>query len=81
MGDSGLDLALGDLYLLLHQSLSWLKSVRGVFRRENMGSEVRSSDLERGSSFNVGLSPYLRPLSLLLLPHLVLFMPSRKSVP
>ena len=55
VGHSGLDLALGDLYPLLHQSLSWFKSVHSVFRRENMGSEVRSSDPERGSSSNVGV--------------------------
>ena len=54
VGNSGLDLVLGDLYPLLHQSLSWFKSVRGVFRRENIGSEVRLSDPERGSSSNVG---------------------------
>ena len=54
MSDNGLDLALGDLYLLLHQSLSWFKSVCGVFRRENMESKVRSSDLERDLSSSVG---------------------------
>ena len=53
VGHSGLGLALGDLYPLLHQSLSWFKSVCGVFRRENMGSEVRSGGPERGSSSNV----------------------------
>uniref|UniRef100_A0A7N2N652 Uncharacterized protein n=1 Tax=Quercus lobata TaxID=97700 RepID=A0A7N2N652_QUELO len=53
-GDSGLGLVLGDLYPLLHKSHVWFKSVRGVLRRENMGSEVRSSDLERSSSSNVG---------------------------
>ena len=53
VGHSGIDLALGDLYPLLHQSLSWFKSVHSVFRWENMGSEVRSSDPERGSSSNV----------------------------
>uniref|UniRef100_A0A7N2N732 Uncharacterized protein n=1 Tax=Quercus lobata TaxID=97700 RepID=A0A7N2N732_QUELO len=52
-GGSGLGLVLGDLYPLLHKSQVWFKFVRGVLRRENMGSEVRSSDLERGSSSNV----------------------------
>ena len=46
LGDSSLSLALGDLYLLLCQSLSWFESVQGVLRRESMSSEVRSSDLE-----------------------------------
>ena len=50
VGDSGLDLVLGDLYLLLQQSLSWFKSICGVLRREKMGSEVRASGQERGSS-------------------------------
>ena len=30
VGDSGLNLALGDLYPLLHRSLSWFKSIHGV---------------------------------------------------
>ena len=51
---SGLGLVLGDLYPLLHKSLAWFKSIRGDLRRENMGSKVRSGNLERGSSFNVG---------------------------
>ena len=50
VGDSGLGLAFSDLYPLLHQSLVWFKSVRGIFRREHMGSEVRSGDEERDSS-------------------------------
>ena len=54
MVGSGLGLVLGDLYPLLHKSLAWFKSVREDLRRENMGSEVRSGDLERGSSSNVG---------------------------
>ena len=41
IGDSGLGLALGDLYPLLYQSLAWFKSMRGVLRRENMGFEMR----------------------------------------
>ena len=45
---------LGDLYPLLYESLAWFKSVREVLRRESMGFEVRSSDLERGSSSSVG---------------------------
>ena len=40
IGDSGLNLVLGDLYPLLHQSLSWFKLVREVLRREDMGSEL-----------------------------------------
>ena len=40
VGDSDLNLVLGDLYPLLHQSLSWFKSVCGVLRRENMGLEL-----------------------------------------
>ena len=51
---SGLGLVLGDLYPLLHKSLAWFTSIRGDLRRENMGSEVRLGDLERGSSSNVG---------------------------
>ena len=54
ISDSGLGLVLGDLYPLLYQSLTWFKSVCGVLRREIIGSEVRSSDLERGSSSGVG---------------------------
>ena len=38
LGDSSLSLVLGDLYPLLCQSLDWFGSVRGVLRRENMGS-------------------------------------------
>ena len=53
-GGSGLGLVLGDLYPLLHKSQVWFKFVRGVLRRENMGFEERSGDLERGSSSNVG---------------------------
>ena len=48
--NSSLSLVLGDLYPLLCQSLDWFKSVRGVLRRENMGSKVRSSDLEANLS-------------------------------
>ena len=53
VGDSGLNLALGDLYPLLHQSLSWFKSVCGVLRREDMGLELGSSGQERVSSSGV----------------------------
>ena len=45
---------LGDLYPLLHKSQVWFKFVRGVLRRENIGSKVGLGDLERGSSSNVG---------------------------
>ena len=51
---SGLGLVLGDLYPLLYKSQVWFKSIREVLRRENMGFEVGSGDLERGSSSNVG---------------------------
>ena len=54
VGDSGLGLALGDLYPLLHQSLVWFKSMREVLRREEMGSEVRLGDKERDSSPDIG---------------------------
>ena len=37
VGDSGLSLALGDLYPLLHQSLVRFKSMRGVLRRKKWG--------------------------------------------
>ena len=50
LGDSSLSLVLGDLYLLLCQSLGWFELVRGVLRRENMSFEVRSSDLEANLS-------------------------------
>ena len=54
LGDSSLSLVLGDLYPLLCQFLDWFGSVRGVLRRENMGSEVRSSDLEASLSSSIG---------------------------
>ena len=50
----GLGLVLGDLYPLLYKSQVWFKSVREVLKREVMGSEVGSGDLERGASSNVG---------------------------
>lgn len=37
LGDSSLGLVLGNLYLLLCQSLAWFTFVRGVLRRESMG--------------------------------------------
>ena len=92
VGDSSLVLVLGDLHPLLSKSLTWSKSVRGDLRREHMGSEVRSSDVERGLSSSVGTaragvdvatsvpSSYLRPLTLLLLSYLVLSMLSKRSV-
>ena len=43
---SGLGLVLGDLYPLLYKSQVWFKSVREALRREIMGSELGSSDLE-----------------------------------
>ena len=54
LSGSGLGLVLGDLYPLLYKSQVWFKSVREVLRREVMGSEVGSGDLERGASSNVG---------------------------
>ena len=54
LGDISLGLVLGNLYPLLHQSLAWFKSVCRVLRRESIGSEVRSSDLETGSSSSAG---------------------------
>ena len=54
LSSGGLGLALGDLYPLLYKSQVWFKSVREVLRREVMGSEVGSGDLERGASSNIG---------------------------
>ena len=54
LGDSNLELALVSLYPLLRQSLDWFGIVRDVLRRERMGSEIRSSDLETGLSSNAG---------------------------
>lgn len=39
LGDSSLGLVLGNLYLLLCQSLAWFTFVRGVLRRESIGIE------------------------------------------
>ena len=50
----GLGLVLGDLYPLLYKSQVWFKSVREVLRREVMGFDVGSGDLERGASPNLG---------------------------
>ena len=60
VGDSGLNLALGDLYPLLHRSLSWFKSVHGVLRREIMGSKLGTSGQERGSSSGVAADGTIR---------------------
>ena len=54
LSGGGLGLVLGDLYPLLYKSQVWFKSIREVLRREVMGSEVGSGDLERGASSNVG---------------------------
>ena len=78
LGDSSLSLVLGDLYPLLCQSLDWFGSVREVLRRENMGSEVRSSDLETSRHLVpawmglrwIQLLPYLRLPFLPFLPLL-----------
>ena len=45
---------LGNLYPLLCQSLAWFKSMHEVLRRESIGSEVTSSDLETGLSSSAG---------------------------
>ena len=50
----GLGLVLGDLYPLLYKYQVWFKSVREVLKREVMGFEVGSGDLERGASSNIG---------------------------
>ena len=63
VGDSGLNLALGDLYPLLHRSLSWFKSVRRVLRREIMGSELGTSGQERGSSSGVAADGAVRDMA------------------
>ena len=54
VGDSSLVLVLGDLHPLMYKSLAWFKYVHGDLRRECMGSEVRSVDVERGLSSGVG---------------------------
>ena len=54
LGDSSLGLVLGNLYPLLCQSLDWFETMREVLRRERMGYEVRSSDLETGLSSSAG---------------------------
>ena len=54
LGDSILGLVFGSLYPLLHQSLDWFRFVRKVLRRESIGFEVRSSNLEIGLSCSVG---------------------------
>ena len=51
---SGLGSVLGELYLLLRNSLVWFKSIRKALRRENMGFEMGSDNLERDSSSDVG---------------------------
>ena len=89
LGDSGLKLALVSLYPLLHQSLDWFRSMREVLRRERMGLEIRSSDLETGPSSKAG-TVGLTQTSLLLYPHLPTFLfrphpnhftPSKRSFP
>lgn len=56
LGDSILGLMLGDLCPLLCQFLDWFRSVREALRRENMGSKVRSSDLETSLSSSAGMA-------------------------
>ena len=70
VGDSGLNLALGDLYPLLHQSLSWFKLVCGVRRREDMGSELGSSGQKRGSSFGMVADGAIRDMATSVPPSL-----------
>ena len=50
LGNNSLGLVLDSLYPLSHQSLDWFGSVREDLRRESIGSEVRSSDLETSLS-------------------------------
>ena len=45
---------LGELYSMLCNSLVWFKSIREALRRENMGFEMSSNNLERDSSSDVG---------------------------
>ena len=54
LSGGGLGLVLGDLYPLLYKSQVWFKSIRKVLRREVIGFEVGSGDLERGASSNIG---------------------------
>lgn len=54
LGESSLGLVLGDLYPLLCRSLDWFGTVQEVLRKERMGSEVRSSDLETRLSSSAG---------------------------
>ena len=70
VGDSGLNLALGDLYPLLHQSLSWFKLVRGVLRWEDMGTELGSSGQKRGSSFGMVADRAIRDMATSVPPSL-----------
>ena len=51
---SGLGSVLGELYPLLRNSLVCFKSIREALRRENMGFEMGSDNLERDSSSDVG---------------------------
>ena len=55
LGNNGLSLALGELYPLLSESLSWFESVREVLRRERMNSEGRSGELGAILSSSAGL--------------------------
>ena len=77
---NSLDLALGDLYPLLYQSLSWFKSIRGVLRRENMGSELGSSGQERGSSSGVVVDRAVKDTSTSVPPPLSI-LPSTSATP
>ena len=54
VASSGLGSVLGELYPLLRNSLVWFKSIREALRRENMGSEMGSDNLERDLSSDVG---------------------------
>ena len=58
LSDSGLSLALGELYPLLSESLSWFESMREVLRREKMSSETNTAISKPSSSrLSVPASP------------------------
>ena len=55
LGDSGLSLALGELYPLLNESLGWFELIREVLRGERMNSEGKSGNLGAILSSSAGL--------------------------
>ena len=60
LGDSGLSLALGELYPLLSESLSWFESMREVLRREKMSSETNTA-ISKPSSSRLSIPASPRP--------------------